>query len=163
MNPPVTPNAECGSSASHDELGLLYKELDSAVAALGPVCQLSGRCCRFGEYGHTLFVSAIEVQFLLSNAPEPEQPLDQGDTCPWQDAQNRCVARGARPLGCRVYFCDPTYQDAGESLSERFITMLKQLTVRHGLPWDYATLHRHLHEAREAGRFVVGLATGRSR
>ncbi len=41
---------------------------------LGPICQLSGRCCRFQEYGHTLFVSSLEVQFLLDHAPEPERP-----------------------------------------------------------------------------------------
>src|SRR5580658_4656188 len=126
MNRPATPGPVCGSSEPWTELRALYDELDAEVASLGPICELSGRCCRFQEYGHTLFVSSLEIQFMLGHATEPERPLDQGQTCPWQDAQNRCRARGARPLGCRVYFCDPAYHDPGEDLSERFIARLKQ-------------------------------------
>ena len=39
-----------------------YAELDAEVVRLAPVCQISGRCCRFEEYGHTLFVSAPELR-----------------------------------------------------------------------------------------------------
>jgi Fe-S-cluster containining protein len=156
MTPPI-PLTEF--SEAHTELRALYDQLDAEVARLGPVCQLSGRCCRFQEYGHTLFVSSLEVEFLLSHAPEPKRPLDQGQTCPWQDAENRCVARGARPLGCRVYFCDPGYQGAGEELSEQSIARLKRLTEAHNLPWNYAPIHRHLHHARECGVFAIELAT----
>ncbi len=127
------------------ELRAVYAELDAEVARLAPVCLISGRCCRFREFGHTLFVSEPEVQYLLIEAPEPVRPLDEGQTCPWQDDRGRCTARAARPLGCRVYFCDPTYRDAAPVLSERFIARLKRLTERHGLPWNYAPLHRHLH------------------
>jgi len=140
------------------ELRALYDQLDAEVSRLGPVCQLSGRCCRFGEYGHTLFVSALEVEFLLSGAPEASRPLDRGEMCPWQDAQGRCTARGARPLGCRVYYCDPGYQAEGLELSERFIARLKHLADRHGQPWNYAPLHRHLHERRAQGVLEIELA-----
>jgi len=142
------------------EIRALYEELDAQVARLGPVCELSGRCCRFQEYGHTLFVSAPEVRFLLCAAPGPHRPLDRGETCPWQDHQGRCTARDARPLGCRVYYCDPSYQHAGHELSERFIGRLKQLTKDHGLSWNYAPLHRHLEEERARGGFPIDLAHG---
>ncbi len=148
----------CDGSEFLSELRALYDQLDAEVARLGPICQLSGRCCRFGEYGHTLFVSAIEVAFLLDGAPQPRGPLDRGDTCPWQDSQGRCVAREARPLGCRVYYCDPAYLPAASELSERFISRLKSLSDRHGLPWNYAPLHRHLHEQRDGGRLAIDLA-----
>ncbi len=151
---PVTPRTGCDTGL---ELRALYEQLDAEVAGLGPICELSGRCCRFQEYGHTLFVSFAEIQFLLSHAPEPPRALDHGQTCPWQDGQNRCVARDARPLGCRVYFCDPAYQ-AGQELSERYITALKQLTEKHGLPWNYAPLHHHLHQEREHRSFQIELA-----
>lgn len=128
-----------------DELRDLYARLDAAVAREGPVCQLSGRCCRFREYGHTLFLSAPEFAYLVGEAPEPVRPLDGGESCPWQDADGRCTAREARPLGCRVYHCDPAYQDAAPEISESFIARLKDLADRHGLAWDYAPLHRHLH------------------
>jgi hypothetical protein len=145
-------------SGAWGELRALYEQLDAEVARLGPVCQLSGRCCRFSEYGHTLFVSAIEVEFLLDGAPDPPRPLDRGDTCPWQDLLGRCAARGVRPLGCRVYYCDPAYSPAACELSERFISRLKSLADRHGLPWNYAPLHRHLHVQRDCGRLAIDLA-----
>ena len=39
------------------------------MARLGPVCQLSGRCCRFKEYGHTLFVSTAGDSALAGQRP----------------------------------------------------------------------------------------------
>ena len=143
---------EAGEPPFHSELRELYAQLDAAVARLAPVCRISGRCCRFREYGHTLFLSAPEFEYLLSEAPDPVRPLDDGETCPWQDDHGRCTAREARPLGCRVYFCDPSYQDAAPELSEHSIAGLKRLTERHGLPWSYAPLHRHLHERAERRR-----------
>jgi hypothetical protein len=135
------------------ELRELYEELDREVAALGPVCAISGRCCRFLEYGHTLFVSTAEVDFLLGFAPAPSSPLDQGATCPWQDSRGHCTARQARPLGCRIYHCDPAFQEELHRLSERFIARLKRLSTKHNIAWNYAPLHRHLHEEQRHGRF----------
>ncbi len=133
-NPPgLDPRAEA-------ELRALYQALDAEVAALGPVCQLSGRCCRFKEHGHTLFVSAPEAQLLLAGAPRPQRAVDGGETCPWQDARGHCTARDCRPLGCRVYYCDPSYEGLAYDLSERYIARLKELTDTHGLPWNYAPL-----------------------
>jgi hypothetical protein len=143
----------------YGELREVYGALDAEVARLAPLCVVSGRCCRFSEYGHTLFLSEPEAEFLLTEAPEPCRALDGGATCPWQDARGRCTARAARPLGCRVYFCDPAYQEAGALLSERFITCLKQLAGRHGLPWNYAPLHRHLHDRSDRVRFPAASET----
>ena len=137
---------------------LLYRELDQAVAGHGPVCQLSGRCCRFKEYGHTLFLSAPEAALLLADAPAPVRELDDGQSCPWQDHRGRCTARDARPLGCRVYFCDPSFEDVAPELSEEFLTRLKELAGRHNWPWNYAPLHQHLDEARSQGRLTITLA-----
>src|SRR5262249_17871722 len=134
-------------------LSALYDAVDTEVDRLGPVCALSGRCCRFAEYGHLLFVSAPEAALLLDEAPPPSRPLDQGESCPWQDASGRCTARAARPLGCRVYFCDPAYQGQAERLSELFIGRLKRLVDENALPWNYAPLHRHLEQAAADGRF----------
>jgi Fe-S-cluster containining protein len=148
------PPAEAGQPPPfHADLRELYAQLDAEVGRLAPVCRISGRCCRFREYGHTLFLSALEFEYLLSEAPDPVRPLDEGQTCPWQDARGRCNAREARPLGCRVYFCDPAYEGAAPDLSELFIARLKRLAERHGLDWTYAPLHRHLHERAGTIRF----------
>ncbi len=138
-----------------DALRVVYQALDTEVAEAGPICRVSGLCCRFEEYGHTLFASAPEFAILLADAPPPSRPLDEGLTCPWQDLKGRCTAREARPLGCRVYFCDPSYQDQAPILAERAISSLKRVVDELGLPWDYAPLHRHLLKARERGQFVA--------
>ncbi|MDR3635504.1 MAG: hypothetical protein P4L84_16990 [Isosphaeraceae bacterium] len=133
----------------------LYDALDAEIARLGPVCALSGRCCRFEEYGHTLFLSALEAALLLADAPPPVRPLDDGATCPWQDGQGRCTARSARPLGCRVYYCDPDYEPHAAEVSEAYIARLKRLSEALDLPWNYAPLHRHLRYAEAAGVLPV--------
>ena len=47
------------------------QDRDRAVAELAPVCRLSGRCCRFEEYGHTLFLSAAEAAVLIAELDAP--------------------------------------------------------------------------------------------
>jgi hypothetical protein len=144
--PAIAVNAPLLGALAAADLCALYAQVDAEVARLGPVCQLSGRCCRFKEYGHTLFVSTAEAQLLMDRAPQPQRPIDRGETCPWQDVRGHCTARDCRPLGCRVYYCDPSYEPSAYEVSERYIAQLKALTDKHGLAWNYAPLHRHLGE-----------------
>src|SRR4051794_17177370 len=97
----------------------IYRDADRDVAAEGPVCVASGRCCRFKEYGHTLFLSNLEANVLLAEAPPYEQPVSS-DFCPFQKG-NLCTAREPRPLACRIYYCDPGYQEAGNLISEKYL------------------------------------------
>jgi Fe-S-cluster containining protein len=122
----------------------LYQEVDRAVAAAGPVCVASGRCCRFKEYGHTLFVSSLEADVLLRAAPPYEQPVT-AEFCPFQK-DNLCTAREPRPLGCRVYYCDPHYQETGNALTEKYLRRLKELAEVYDIPWRYAPLHHYLND-----------------
>jgi len=144
VGPPLDPGA------FREPLRVLYAELDAEVAGLAPVCRVSGRCCRFQEYGHTLFLSSIEAALLVADAPAPARPADDGQTCPWQDHSGRCTARDARPLGCRVYFCDPDYQPHAPRLTDTYLDRLKRLAESLDLPWNYAPLHRHLRDLSSA-------------
>src|SRR5438093_454367 len=94
----------------------IYREADAAVAAAGPVCIASGRCCRFKEYGHVLYLSNLEADVLLAAAPPNVKP-GSTDFCPFQK-ENLCTAREPRPLSCRVYFCDPAYQERCKEITE---------------------------------------------
>ena len=118
----------------------LYREVDREVAAAGPVCVASGRCCRFKEYGHTLFVSQIEADVLLADAPPYDPAAVTADFCPFQKG-NLCTAREPRPLACRIYYCDPNYQEKAGELSEKYLRELKRLADEHGAGWRYAPLH----------------------
>jgi len=123
----------------------IYAAADRAVAAAGPRCEASGRCCRFAEYGHTLFLSQLEAEVLLESAPPFAAPVTR-DRCPSQQ-DNLCTTREPRPLGCRVYFCDPTYQQTGNEITETHLRMLKDLAEEFGLRWRYAPLHEFLNES----------------
>src|SRR4051812_31994385 len=109
------------------QLRELYREVDAQVAAAGPVCVASGRCCRFKEYGHTLFLSNLEAEVLLDEAPAYERPVDSS-FCPFQKG-NLCTAREPRPLGCRIYYCDPAYQEVGNRIMEDALHRLKELAA----------------------------------
>jgi hypothetical protein len=118
----------------------LYREVDRDVAAAGPVCVASGRCCRFKEFGHVLFLSNLEADVLLHDAPPYEVDAVTPDFCPFQKG-NLCTAREPRPLACRVYYCDPNYQETGNAISEKYLHKLKELAETHGVAWRYAPLH----------------------
>jgi Fe-S-cluster containining protein len=105
----------------------------------------SGRCCRFKEYGHTLFLSNVEADVLLAAAPLFEQPVS-ADFCPFQK-NNLCTAREPRPLACRVYFCDPAYQERSHQITETYLRQLKALAAEHDLQWQYAPLDHFLNAA----------------
>jgi hypothetical protein len=131
--------------ARHEVLNV-YAAVDAAVAAAGPRCDASGRCCRFTEYGHTLFLSHFEAELLLESAPPFAQPVSR-DSCPFQ-VGNLCTAREARPLGCRIYFCDERYTETGNRITEEALRELKRVADEHGAGWRYAPLHVFLNEAR---------------
>ena len=122
----------------------LYEDLAAEIARAAPVCELSGRCCRFKEYGHTLFISRPEADLLLEQALPENAVIDEAG-CPFQ-VEGLCTARDRRPLGCRVYYCDSNYAGVGEALSERYIARLKTLHEETETAWEYRPLHYFLGE-----------------
>jgi Fe-S-cluster containining protein len=137
-----------GREKIHRRVLELYQAVDQEVAAAGPVCVASGRCCRFKEYGHVLFLSRLEADVLLDQAPAFVGPVSS-DFCPFQK-ENLCTAREPRPLGCRVYYCDPNYQERSQQITEKYLRQLKDLAAAEGVEWLYAPLHHFLNEALDA-------------
>lgn len=123
----------------------VYAGVDAAVAAAKPRCDASGRCCRFTEYGHTLFLSQFEADILLETAPAYSKPVSR-DFCPFQ-VNGLCTARDSRPLGCRIYFCDPAFQEPQHAITEAAVAQLKVIADEFGTGWNYAPLHAMLNAA----------------
>ncbi len=123
----------------------VYASVDAAVAAAAPRCDASGRCCRFKEWQHTLFLSHFEAEILLATAPAYSKPVS-ADGCPFQ-IDNLCTARDERPLGCRIYFCDPSFEDRMSDITETALGELKRIATEHGTGWRYAPLHVFLNDA----------------
>ena len=120
----------------------IYEDLASDIAQLAPVCEVSGRCCRFEEYGHRLYLTSPESELLLSEGLPAGAEINTA-TCPFQ-IEKLCTAREKRPLGCRVFFCDPSYAGHAEALTEKYLARLKNLHQATGTDWVYASLHHFL-------------------
>ena len=64
-----------GMTPLREGLLAIYDDLAAEIALAAPVCELSGRCCRFKEYGHTLFISRPEAELLLEAEGLPGKTL----------------------------------------------------------------------------------------
>ena len=74
----------------------------------------------------------------------PQKDFEKvNQTCPFQKG-NLCTAREPRPLGCRVYYCDPAYQGRAAEITEEYLARLKRLADEYGLAWRYAPLQQFL-------------------
>jgi len=40
-------------------------------------------------------------------------------------------------LGCRIFFCDPSFQPVMVNLYPRYAKQIEELHVRHALPYEY--------------------------
>lgn len=125
-------------------LGAIYAMIADQVAARGPVCDASGRCCNFESYGHRLYVTGLEGAWFVQRLPAGtsglsreglEDALVRGG-CPFQSGL-LCGVHGVRPMGCRTYYCDPTAQGWQEALHERCHGLIRALHVREGVEYRY--------------------------
>ena len=130
-------------AAAADELAALYARLDAEIAARNPRCELSGRCCDFPRSGHRLYATQPEVEYARRAGVAPP-PVASG-LCPWW-VDGRCANRAGRPLGCRIYFCDPAWEPQMPAVYERYHAELRALHARHDLPYRYASFVDALRE-----------------
>jgi Fe-S-cluster containining protein len=154
------------AGALSSAVAAVLAEADADIAARRPVCRASGRCCKFEEYGHRLYVTAAELlhfaraHVATPDAGRPETPgravaLPQFFArpspagCPYQ-VDGLCTAREARPLGCRLYFCDENAQSWQNEVYEKYHARLRALHDEFGLGYRYL-------EWRAALREVAGL------
>jgi len=116
----------------------ILRQADRDAARQGFECRQCGRCCRFGQFGHRLYVTAGELALMLQLAPgQAPAASPEARRCPYQD-QARCLARAGRALGCRLFFCDPSADGWFRDAYERFHQQIKLLHAAHGLPYVYA-------------------------
>ena len=86
------------TAEQRERVRAVYAVADAAVAAAGPRCDASGRCCRFAEYGHTLFISQLEADVLLAGAPPlPSPPSAPGRVGSVASTADWCSISAAAP------------------------------------------------------------------
>lgn len=125
------------------ELEGVYTMVAGEVASRGPACWASGRCCNFERAGHRLYTTGLEAAYTVARAAPGATDgrslpvLGAAGGCRYQEA-NLCGVHAARPLGCRVYFCDRSAQEWQRELSERAIGLVRAVHDRHAVEYRYA-------------------------
>ena len=142
----------------------VYSTLADEIAIRRPICKTSGRCCRFEEFGHRLYVTTIEMAKFYADiqdlrrgaaiakserrAESPGHSLtllshhsaainsSEGGGCPFQ-IDGLCGVHSARPFGCRIFFCDETSTIWQQELYERLHGRLRQLHESLNVPYFY--------------------------
>jgi len=113
-----------------------YAELDASVATYSPACRNRGDCCSFDAYGHRLYVTTVELAYFVRALRDRWRPPDAGQLCPFH-VDGLCVARSHRPMGCRVFFCDPATQERQHAEYERRLAELKTISGAFGVDYRY--------------------------
>jgi len=118
------------------ELEQVYADLEAEIG--GTVrCDLRGLCCDFEKAQHVLMATGLEVDYARTHAPDTIDPTAAPEkSCPYF-VQGTCHLRDGRPLGCRVYFCDPAYADRMNEVAERYHRRVVAIHERHGLDYRY--------------------------
>jgi Fe-S-cluster containining protein len=114
----------------------VYAELQRAIDKRRPLCVVSGRCCRFEEYGHRLYVTTLELaRFMMDLGARPRADWN-GRGCPFQ-ASTLCGVHAIRPFGCRIFFCDASSTAWQQELYEQLHARLRHLHDELGVAYYY--------------------------
>jgi Fe-S-cluster containining protein len=123
-----------------EAVGAVYRDIARAIEQRKPVCVMSGRCCRFEEYGHRLYVTTMELACFVHDLKELGGPERSGlavdGGCRFQVGK-RCGVHAIRPFGCRIFFCDSTAEEWQQSRYEEFHGRLKSLHDSLSVPYFY--------------------------
>lgn len=118
----------------------VYADLQQEVDRRRPACAVSGRCCRFEEYGHRLYVTTLELATSVHGLGQTKfvQASSEWDRtgCPFQ-VRKLCGVHAIRPFGCRMFFCDETATEWQNEAYERFHARLKALHDALDVPYRY--------------------------
>jgi Fe-S-cluster containining protein len=126
----------------YTELTQIYKQLEEEVIRVNPTCDTCGTCCNFGIFDHVLYTSGIEVDFITRNVAVPDFEASD-NVCPFlKDKQ--CSIRDYRTLGCRVFYCNPPYQETSHALYEKYYHKIKELSIKYNVVWEYQPFLKQL-------------------
>jgi hypothetical protein len=118
------------------ELRALYAKLAAELEPFRRHCDARGLCCNFAKTGHMLFLTNLEAAEMARCGEKPDRTLSAAGTCPYLRGK-LCGAREHRALGCRLYFCDPTYEEQRNEIYERFLKLVRATEARFGVAHAY--------------------------
>ncbi len=145
------------------ELDEFFAQLDQRIADHQPVCRNRGACCKFGAFGHKLYVTTLELAYFRARHADRLQQQDPrsaqedqraagfsprglttienaataNQSCPFQ-REGMCTTREGRPVGCRVFFCESADEGWQSELTEWALARLRELHDRFDVPYVYS-------------------------
>lgn len=136
---------------ARERLSRIYAEAQRDLAGRpGLFCELSGRCCRFREAGHRLYLTRLEFEEMESRGGARTPRAD--GACPWLEG-GLCANRDGRALACRTYFCSD--ETEATAVTERWHGEIRRLHDELGLAYEYGPLEGFLESPeRNAGPHV---------
>lgn len=117
-------------------MAAFYARVDEAVAGYRPICHNRGDCCQFKRFGHRLYVTTVELAYFVEGTGHSWRSPRGNDGCPFQ-VEGLCRARRHRPMGCRVFFCDPEAESWQGPTYEAFLAELKVIGSELGIEYRY--------------------------
>ena len=122
------------------ELETIFERTAAAIAARGPACWASGRCCNFESTGHRLYVTGLETAYAINKGAVVTHELVSAARasggCPFQN-KNLCGIHTIKPLGCRVYFCDKSSELWQRELYEQMLSEIRAMHDRWAIEYRY--------------------------
>ncbi|MHC4205600.1 MAG: YkgJ family cysteine cluster protein [Planctomycetota bacterium] len=119
----------------------IYKWLDLQVCSAGNMagtCRACGDCCDFEGFDHRLFVTGLELMYLVANLNSGSVKPMQGSRCPY-NIDGKCTVYEYRFAGCRIFCCNGD-ADFQSRLTEESLKKLKSLCTEFQISYRYSDL-----------------------
>lgn len=122
--------------AAFAELQALYRQLARDLEPFRRHCDSRGICCRFSKCGHMLYLTDLEAAEMTHAGVAPDDAHSKDGTCPFLRG-SLCGIRDNRAIGCRLYYCDKTYDEDRNALCEKYLKQAREIEARHGIEHRY--------------------------
>lgn len=128
----------------------LFADVDLEMATYRKQCARCGQCCRFAIYDHRLFVTTMELAYLMAHArPDVSSPTSNSGDCIYQTRES-CSIYPHRMLGCRIFLCKLPDTSSQGDLGARWHRAMIELHEEHCVPYCYAEWGDALRQMRTA-------------
>jgi Fe-S-cluster containining protein len=130
-----------------DSVRQIYDQIDTAgknSPALSGKCSACGKCCSFESFGHRLYITPPELDYLAFHIGKGNIRSMKNGVCPFNE-YGKCTVYDYRFASCRIFCCTGD-KDFQSRLTESTLAELKQLCIEFELAYSYMQLSEALFE-----------------
>src|SRR4051794_15357663 len=107
------------------ELRDLYARMAGELEPVRRHCATRGLCCNFSATGHMLYVTGLEAAEMSRSNLQPDQTQADAGSCPFLRGK-LCGIREQRAIGCRIFYCDTTFEEERNAVYEKFLRQARE-------------------------------------